>query len=353
MDKNKNIASSKKDNILVIRLSAMGDVAMTVPVLIALTKKYPQLHLTLVSNAFFEPFFEGIENVTFHPAHLKQEHKGIKGLYRLFKDLKPKNYTSVADLHNVIRSKVLDTLFCVNGRKVVQIDKGRSEKKAITREEDKAFGILKTTQQRYVDVFAKLGYPVELNNSDFLTKRTLSNEVQNKLSSAPQKWLGIAPFAAHEGKMYPLDLMQQVIEELAYTTNYKILFFGGGKKEVELLNNLESKFKNTVNLAGKFNFKDELAIISRLDAMLSMDSGNGHLAAMFGVPVVTIWGVTHPFVGFAPYGQPEENQIVADREQYPLIPTSVYGNKIPEGYEEVMRTIKPKTIINRIKAILE
>ena len=353
MDKNKDIASSKKDNILIIRLSAMGDVAMTVPVILALTYKYPKLRLTVVSNAFFKPFFEGIENVNFYPAHLKKEHKGIKGLYRLFKELKPENYSLVADLHNVIRSKVLDMLFSINGKKVVQIDKGRAEKKAITREENKAFGILKTTHQRYADVFAKLGYPIELKNSDFLPKRTLSKEVQNILGNTAQKWLGIAPFAAHQGKMYPLDLMQSLIEELANTTNYKILFFGGGKKEVELLNNLESKYKNTVNLAGKFNFKDELAIISRLDAMLSMDSGNGHLAAMFGVAVITVWGVTHPYVGFNPYGQPDENQIVADREQYPLIPTSVYGNKIPEGYEEVMRTIKPKTIINRIKAILE
>ena len=62
-----------------------------------------------------------------------------------------------------------------------------------------------------------------------------------------------------------------------------------------------------------------------------MDSGNGHLAAMYGIPVITVWGVTHPYAGFAPFLQPEENSITADREQFPLIPTSVYGNKVWGG----------------------
>jgi ADP-heptose:LPS heptosyltransferase len=83
-----------------------------------------------------------------------------------------------------------------------------------------------------------------------------------------------------------------------------------------------------------------------------MDSGNGHLAAMYGIPVVTLWGVTHPFTGFTPFNQPPENQITSDRKQYPLLPTSVYGNKYPDGYEEVMKTISPSTILASIQRIL-
>jgi len=87
--------------------------------------------------------------------------------------------------------------------------------------------------------------------------------------------------------------------------------------------------------------------MAQLDVMLSMDSGNGHLAAMYGVPVVSLWGVTHPYAGFAPFKQ-ETHCILSDREEYPAIPTSIYGNKVPEGYEEVMRTITPQMVIEKL-----
>ncbi|HCQ75948.1 MAG TPA: ADP-heptose--LPS heptosyltransferase RfaF, partial [Leeuwenhoekiella sp.] len=132
----------------------------------------------------------------------------------------------------------------------------------------------------------------------------------------------------------------------------KVILFGGGKEEEQLLNSFAAKYENCINVAGKFSFEEELALISHLDTMLAMDSGNGHMAALFGVPVVTLWGVTHPYLGFAPYGQPEKNQLTADRKQFPAIPTSAYGNKVPEGYERALHSIQPETVLKRLSAIL-
>src|SRR5690606_16458555 len=112
------------------------------------------------------------------------------------------------------------------------------------------------------------------------------------------KWIGVAPFAAHKSKMYPLELMKQVIEALS--KDYKVILFGGGKKEMAVLNDFKRCFENVINTSGKFTIGEELDVMSNLDVMVSMDSGNAHLAAMLGVKVVTIWGVTHPFAGFAP-----------------------------------------------------
>jgi ADP-heptose:LPS heptosyltransferase len=100
------------------------------------------------------------------------------------------------------------------------------------------------------------------------------------------------------------------------------------------------------------SFEEELAMLSNLDAMVSVDTGNGHLAAMYGVPVITLWGNTHPFAGFAPFLQPEENQITANREQFPLIPTSIYGNKVPDGYDKVMETIDCGSVVERLRVVL-
>lgn len=342
---------AQNPHILCIRLSAMGDVAMTVPVLIALTRTYPNLEITVVSRPFFAPFFEPLERVHFFGADVKGRYKGAVGLYKLYKDLQPGRFTAIADLHNVIRSNVLRSFFRLRGSKSAQIDKGRAEKKALTREINKDFRALKSTHARYAEVFESLGYPVQLTGSEFIPKQPITDSIREHIGHEPYKWLGVAPFAAHAGKHYPLELMDVVLSQLN-RESYKIILFGGGAEETQKLQSFADKYPNCVSVAGTFSFAEELALISHLDAMLAMDSGNGHLAALFGIPVVTIWGVTHPYLGFTPYNQPPENQLLADREQFPAIPTSVYGNKFPASYEKAMYSIKPQQVVDRIKTVL-
>lgn len=341
---------SKSLHILVVRLSAMGDVAMVVPVIRALIKQYPNIRITMVSRAFLKPLFEDIPNVNFYTADVKDKHKGVKGLFKLSKELKQLELNAIADLHDVLRSKVLR--FFLLGIKKAVIDKGRAEKKALTRADNKIFKQLKTSHQRYADVFKKLGYPIDLSTPIFPKKETLAQKITNLIGLDHKKWIGIAPFAQHQGKMYPLDLIENVIDKLTVANNYKILLFGGGEKEIKALNNLEKRYANTISVAGKLNFKEELALISNLDVMVSMDSANGHLAAMQGVKTITIWGVTHPYAGFAPFNQPNEYQILPDLEKYPKLPCSIYGNKIFDGYDDVMRSIDPQTVINKIEEVV-
>lgn len=340
-------------HILVIRLSALGDVAMTVPVLRALTRSYPELKVTVLTKKPFTPIFDGMENVSVHVADVKKRHKGLVGLYKLYKELKEYNIDAVADLHNVLRSRVLKKYFGLSKIPFVELDKGRTEKKALTRASNKIFQQLKSTHQRYADVFAQLGFPIDLSEYRLLERKQLSKNVLESVRQDTKKWIGIAPFAAHEGKMYPLSLMQGIITKLNDTNKYKILLFGGGATEVKQLEAIAEKHENALNMAGKLNLSEELELISNLDVMLSMDSGNSHLAANYGIPVVTLWGVTHPYAGFYPFGQPLENALMSDRERYPLIPTSVYGNKLPKGYESAMETINPEQIVDKLLKILE
>ena len=335
-----------------MRLSAMGDVAMTVPVLRAFVKQHPQVKITVISRPFFKPFFEGIPNLSFFTFDEKERHKGFLGLLRLFQDLKGLQIDAFADLHNVLRSKIIRNLFALSGKKIASVDKGRAEKKALTQPENKVFQQLPTMFERHAKVFEQLGFTVDLSQAVFPEKAVLSPEILALIGTNYQKLIGIAPFAQYDSKMYPLDLMQQVIDNLALDTTNTILLFGGGKKEIELLNLLSANKENVLNMAGKIKFQQELQLISNLDVMLSMDSGNAHIAAMLGVKVITLWGATHPYAGFSPFNQPLENALVSDRNQFPKLPTSVYGNKKVDGYEDVMRTILPETIVLRIKKVL-
>ena len=329
----------------------MGDVAMAVPVIRALTEKYPECKITVLSKPFFKPLFDEIPQVSFFAAQVNTKHKGILGLFKLYRELKKENITHVADFHNVLRSKILRTLFIFDGKPCMFIDKGRAEKKALTRAKNKIFKQLKTSHQRYADVLNKLGFTLDLSNPTQINKKKLSKKITLFTGLKKDTWIGIAPFAAFKGKIYPLQLMEEVIKEMA-SKGFKIFLFGGGKREIEILNSIENTYKNVINLAGHFSFKEELEVIGELDLMVSMDSGNAHLAAMQHVKTITLWGVTHPYAGFAPFHQPDDYCVISDLKKYPKIPCSIYGNKVINGYENAMKTISPAKVIEKIMYVL-
>ena len=325
---------------------------MTVPIIRALTNQHPDCKITVVSKPFLKPLFVGLKNVSFFAADVNKKHKGVFGLYRLFKELNPKRITHIADFHNVLRSKILRTFFKFYGKPIEFIDKGRTEKKALTRLENKIFKQLKTSHQRYADVLAKLNFEIDISNPKEVKQKPLSKKLNSLFGNKENKWIGIAPFAAFKGKVYPLILMEKVINKLS-SEGHQIYLFGGGQKEIETLHSLEKKYSNTKSVAGHISFSDELEFISHLDLMISMDSGNAHLAAMKGIKTITLWGVTHPYAGFAPFNQPEDFCLLPDLEKYPKIPCSVYGNKVFDGYENVMETITPEKIIDTVMTVLK
>lgn len=332
-------------HIAIIRLSAMGDVAMTVPVVREFVEQYPDVKVTVVTRPFFKPFFDTIPQVHFFAVDLEKKHKGFLGLFRLFQDLNALKVDALADLHNVLRSKILTLFFKIKGFKTATVDKGRAEKSALTRAKNKVFRPLPSMILQHHQVFRRLGFPLHDQVPSFPKLSAFTGQ-------KTQKWIGIAPFAQYESKVYPLDLMQKVVSSLAENTKYKIFLFGGGKKEIDLLEKMIAGKSNVVNVAGKTQLEQELKIINNLDVMLSMDSGNAHIAAMLGTKVVTLWGATHPYAGFSPFNQPFDYSLTSDRTQYPLLPTSIYGNKIVEGYQDAMRTISPEMVVEKIKELL-
>ncbi len=347
----------KKDHILIIRFSALGDVAMTVPVVYSLAHQYPDVRITVLSRGFARPFFEDLApNVGFMEADLKHEYHGIKGLNALYRRLTAKQFTHVADLHNVLRSEFLRMRFNLGRYKVAHIDKHRKGRRRLVAPYNKQLIQQPTSFQNYVDVLTRLGFPVDLdfhsifpegggdlsllpNNSSLFTLHSSLN-------------IGIAPFAAHQGKIYPPQRMQQVIEQLIQKyPEAKIFLFGRGQREDELFPQWCAQFKQCIQINQYLNsIKQELILMSHLDVMLSMDSANMHLASLVATPVVSIWGATHPYAGFMGWNQGSENAI-----QIPLDcrPCSIFGQKTcRRGDYACMNRIAPETIVEHIVQIL-
>ncbi|MCF6240377.1 MAG: glycosyltransferase family 9 protein [Bacteroidales bacterium] len=336
--------------ILFIRLSAMGDVAMSVPVVRALSKQYPHLKILFLTRKTFNPFFRDIPNLILINPDLKNEHKGIGGLFKLYKQIKLQyNPEVILDIHDVLRSKILRFFFKLSFTKVFVIDKGRKEKKALTRRKNKIRTVLKHSTLRYAEVAEKAGFLLKLDKNHVF-KHKLRPELSNVLSN-DKKNIGIAPFAMHQQKQYPIEKTQQVIA-LLIKNGYRVLLFGGGKQEQEFADNLSKKDKDIVSLIGKFSLDEEIDLISNLDLMISMDSSNMHIAALTGIHIVSIWGGTHPFAGFTPFIANEKSHIV-QRNDLACRPCSVFGST--DCYKEHLECfdIEPAQIVEQCKLVLE
>ncbi|MEJ2881917.1 glycosyltransferase family 9 protein [Pedobacter sp. GR22-6] len=327
---------SNTAKILVIRFSAMGDVAMTAPVLTAFCRHYPDTELLIVSRAAFEPFFNQLPNAGFLAFDPRQKHKGFLGLIKLFFELKAEKITAVADLHNNLRSKILTLLFFLLGVRSISVNKGRKEKKQLTCKDHKILVPLKLTVQRYAEVFQKLGFPFpwenQLQPADKKVRRT-------------SKWIGVSPFAQHLQKVYPLHKMEKVLLSLA-NHGHQLFIFGGSQEEEISAESWAAKHENIQSMVKKMKLDEELEFISQLDVMLSMDSSGMHLASLKNIPVVSVWGATHPYAGFMGYGQS-----ISDTVQIDLYcrPCSVYGN-IPcyRGDFACMNNLPEENIVDRI-----
>jgi ADP-heptose:LPS heptosyltransferase len=320
---------------------------MTVPVINLLIQQHPELNITMVSNGFVKPLFNDIERLQFYAADLKGRHKGFKGLYRLYLDLKSSfSFDAIADLHDVLRTKILRSFFIFSGKRIAVIDKGRKEKKELTRKKNKILKPLKTTFQRYADVFDSLQLPVVLNYSEGIKKIIRPADLQlQQLNGEGNYTIGLAPFAQYAEKTYPPNKMKEVIRLLLRHKEIKIFLFGGNS-DAAMFQQWEKEFERVESMAGKFNFQRELQLISSLDVMISMDSANMHLASLYSVPVVSIWGATHPYAGFYGWGQLPENAVQIDLY---CRPCSVFGNK--PGYRgdlACLNNISPLTVYNKV-----
>lgn len=346
----------KTEHILIIRFSAMGDVAMTVPVVSSLAQQYPHLRITVLSRPFARPFFENMApNVGFMEADLKGEYKGMKGLNALYRRLVAKNFTAVADFHSILRSSYLRMRFNIARYRVEHIDKHRRQRRQLTVQQGKQLVQLPTSFDNYADVLARLGYPVKLSFASIFPPtggplRLLSGKIGEK--KAFQQWVGIAPFAAHRGKIYPVEKMEQVVAELTRRhPSCRIFLFGGGAEEHKVLNAWVARHTNAVNASALLGcLQQELILMSHLDVMVSMDSANMHLAAICGTRVVSVWGATHPFAGFMGWGQRDADVVQADM---PCRPCSIYGNRpCPRADYACLAAIAPEMIVEKVERVL-
>ena len=333
-------------NILVVRLSALGDVAMTIPAIYSVATVYPQHTFHVVTTSPCDQLFVASPaNIILHPF----EHSkicGVAGTLRLLSHIRALRIDSVADLHNVLRSWMIDAYCLVCRKSVRMLNKQRHKRRSILQRQASADT---PYTMRYFDVFAHLGLPCKPQFSS-LYAHALPALPEGFLKRPQTAWIGVAPFARYANKTYPIEKMHKAVLQLIASGGKEIFLFGSKGKEALLLNEWCRDSSQVHCVAGLLPLNKELALMSHLDVMVTMDSANMHLASLVGVRVISIWGGTIPACGFLGWGQNEADTLIANS---PCQPCTIAGkNDCRYGNFHCLMSITPEDIFNKVDNII-
>ncbi|MCX6332728.1 MAG: glycosyltransferase family 9 protein [Bacteroidia bacterium] len=334
--------------LLIIRTSAMGDVALLAPVLRSMEMQYPDNEMILVTRPVFAPFFYSFSGVKLFLVDFNKRHNGLTGIFRLRSDLnKEGKFDFVIDLHDVMRSRILRGLFSISGVPVKSIRKGRKEKRYVLTGKSKV--LLKHSAERYYDVFATAGFPLKKAEGPWIIASTDAQKRAAVLLKEKELiQIGVAPYAKHDLKMWPESSMIRLMEMIARHTKVRFWLFGG-KEETPQLLDLQNRIPESVLVAGTLSLDEELALISGLKFMISMDSSNMHMAALSGTKVISIWGGTDPLTGFGAWQQPDEFAIRIPVEELTCRPCTVYGKgKCRRDDLACMNWLTPEMVFDKL-----
>lgn len=300
-------------HILVLRFSALGDVAMTIPAIYSFARQHPDVKVTVATRPFFARLFAGAPaNVSAEGVDLK-EYKGAGGLLRLLKRMKAIGADAVADLHDQPRTRAIGAWMRLHGLPVARVRKNRSLRKRALREKIPQRSFI----DRYADTFRELGFDITVD--ELMPSPAWPSPPFVPTAGA----IGIAPFARYETKTFPPERMREVCGILA-SEGHDIYLFGGRGTEEAALAEWEQDSERIHNVAGKYSLEEEIALMGKMEAMVSMDSANQHLASLAGTRVLTLWGATTPLCGFKPYNQSDKDSYVQGADCQPC---SVAGTK--------------------------
>ena len=343
-------SDSRHRNVLVMRLSALGDVAMTIPVLYPVCWANPGTRFVMLTKKWPASMFHDRPGNLMVVGIDTKDYKGPWGMMKLAAQLRRQyDIDAVADLHNVLRSRIIDCCMRLRGIPVARLDKERDRRKALVNH--KSSQPVTPTIDRYRMVFGRLGMEATEPFKCLYDGKPIPASPLVPDKAPGQRWIAVSPFSAHPGKEYPLDMMQEVVKRLSRHENYRIFLMGGGKEEKLALRRIAHACNHVLSMAEvKHGFADEYALLSRCDLMLTMDSANMHLASLVGLKAVTIWGTTAPECGFRGYGQNPQHDLYMDME---CRPCSIYGERdCRYGDFPCMRGIAPERVVNHIVGLL-
>ena len=326
---------------LIIRLSTLGNVAMTVPVVASLSRRYPEDQFIVAGKKPLGAMFASMPNVRYHEVDNHLDWHGVWDFWHELRD----QVDNVIDLQNVLRTYVLCTLMRWSGKRVTRVRYGRLRKHLII-----WFNLrrakLPREFDRYKDALRRAGLEADDSFVALPVNKTAAKAVATRFGKKEGRWIGLAPFAKSRSNMLPYRVTKEVIERLTADTQTQVFLFGAGQVECEMLRQWSSVFPRTVSVAGQLPLEQELELMRQLDVMICMDSANQHLSSLVGLRAISVWCATHPLIGFMGWKQQEED--IVQREDLLCRPCTCHGTNHCRYGNYACRQIEAEKIISHI-----
>lgn len=317
---------SNKPKILVIRLSAMGDIVLTTPVIRALNQQLkakidfltkPQYVSLLEGNTYINRIFSLNDKVDF---------------------LQKNKYDYVVDLQNNLRSWKI--------RNKIQTKSFVFNKKSLRRYLLIYFGIdlLKNhVVDRYFATVASLNVVNDNQGLDF----NVSSSIKPEFNTS-QSYIAWCIGGTHNPKKLSAKQIIQVVSKLKIPV---VLLGGNNDLDIaeEIINNVECK--SVYNFCGKLSVQESSYLIKKSKMLLTNDTGMMHIASALKMPIISFWGCTKPSLGFTPYmTDPSSIKIISKRSAKPC---SKHGRHCKYGKNGCIKEIDPQLIYDSVLSLLK
>ncbi len=327
MDINKLAALNK---VLIIRLSSLGDILLTAPLLRALKKINPQLEIDYLLRQEYKDALSLNPNLQELFLFTRNDFENLK----ILNHLREKKYNLIIDLQNNFRSRGITSK--LKGEKV-KFDKKSFQKILLVKAKINLLRNETPIPVRYAKMIE--GLTLDDFGLELFTDKIPSADIQNKNNP-----IGLCPGARHFTKRWPVEYYIQLSKYLIQN-NFDVVLFGG-RIDSEICQKIYQEVPEVINLQNDNNILQTAADMKLCKAIVCNDSGLMHTAAAVGVRVLTIFGSSVKEFGFAPYNA---KSLLLENNSLSCRPCSHIGKEnCPEKHFACMKEIKPEFVFNEL-----
>ena len=278
-------------SIAILRLSALGDVCMTIPLVRTLQQGLPHAKIYWIISRPLYAFVKGLTGVHFI---VIDKPGSLKAYVQCYRELKPYQFDVLLVPQASLRTNFLCPLINAN----IKYGFGRLH----SRDAQRLFvhHTVCAVEEHLVDSFLRFTEPLGVREKVIDWQLPIGKEdsawAKEQLSVCRGPWLAVCPSASQSERNWSLQRYVQTINELKKRWAFNVLLVGGSNDEEQAIaRKIEDQLDAPcLNLVGKSTLKKCAALLGSVDALLSPDTGPLHLAVAVDTPVVGLYAVASP-----------------------------------------------------------
>lgn len=331
--------------ILIIRLSSMGDVILTTPLIELMTKTFPLARIDFCTKEKFTYLIRS--NPKVHKVIKAKNELSYSSLKDLRQLIKMSNYNLIVDLQNNLKTIYLRS---IQDAKVHVFNKHSIRKFLLVNFKINLFKNERPITDRYKETINRYAESTDLNKKilpelfpDPVSERSITNMLESLGITGSNRLVCIPAVSGHFTKTYPPEYYAEIINN--FPDENAVFFLTGRGKDSENIQLIKSLTKNkkVYDMCDRLEVEDLISLVKSSSLLISGDTGPMHIAEAFNIPIVMMAGSSVREFGFFPQN---EKAVVLENNSLKCRPCSHYGrSKCPKGHFKCMKEISPEAVM--------